>query len=103
MLVVPTVATPSQALTVLLGGQSCSIKIFQKSTGMYLNLSVSDTPIVSGAICLDGVRIVRDAYLGFVGDLAFFDTQGDNDPTYDGLGVRYFLIYLEASDIAGDV
>lgn len=103
MLIVPTVATPSQVLTVLLGGQSCSIKIFQKTTGLYMDLAVSDVPIVSGCVCLNGERIVRDSYLGFIGDLGFVDTQGSADPAYDGLGDRYLLVYLEASDITADV
>jgi hypothetical protein len=42
---------------------------------------------------------VRSAYLGFVGDLCFFDTQGTEDPTSPGLGTRYLFVYLEAADL----
>jgi hypothetical protein len=37
---------------------------------------------------------VRDEYLGFIGDLAFFDTQGMTDPDWTGLGSRYILGYF---------
>ena len=43
---------------------------------------------------------IRDSpYLGFVGDLMFADTQGASDSSYDGLGTRYLLVYLEVSDL----
>jgi hypothetical protein len=43
--------------------------------------------------------MVRETYLGFIGDLSFTDTQGTSDPVYTGLGSRFVLLYLEASDL----
>lgn len=100
MLVIPLAATPSQKLNALLASQNCQIKVYQKTTGLYLDLSINDAPVKSGILCLDRVLLIRHAYLGFVGDLCFFDTQGTSDPTYDGLGARYQLVYLEASDLS---
>jgi len=104
MLVIPTQPLPAQSLAVVLGNQACRISMAQKSTGMFLDLYVNDTLIIGGVLCLVGVKIVRDAYLGFIGDLAFFDTQPDAPPlvvgtppdqiTSAGLGSRYFLAYL---------
>ena len=99
MQIVPLAAIPSPKVSILLGGQNCQIKVYQKTTGVYLNLSVNNTQVVSGVICRDRVAIVRDAYLGFVGDLSFFDTQGTSDPDYTGFGSRFQLVYLEASDL----
>jgi len=99
MKTVPLSAVPSQTLNVILGGQNCTLKVFQKSTGVFVDVSVNNAPIVHGVIGLDRVRIVRYAYRGFIGDLAFIDTQGKNDPDYKGFGTRYFLMYLEASDL----
>ena len=96
MLIIPTVATPAQTLTVTLANQPCSISIYQKSTGLYIDLYVNGVLIIGGVICLDAVKIVRDAYFGFVGDLAFFDTQTASDPDYTGLGSQFVLAYLEA-------
>jgi hypothetical protein len=99
MLTIPLQATPSQSLSVLLAGQNCQINVYQKSTGMYLDLYVSNSPIITATICLDRVRMVRETYLGFIGDLSFVDTQGASDPVYTGLGSRFVLLYLEASDL----
>lgn len=96
---IPITATPSQKLTVLLGGQQCQISVYQKSTGVFLDLSVNNAPIVTAIICLDRVKLVRYAYLGFIGDLSFIDTQGTSDPDYSGFGSRYQLLYLQASDL----
>lgn len=100
MQVIPLSAVPSQALSVLLAGQNCQIKVYQKTTGLYLDFSMNDAPVKSGVLCLDRVQLIRHAYLGFIGDLTFFDTQGVSDPAYTGLGSRWQLAYLEAADLA---
>lgn len=100
MQTIPIADVSSQTLSVQLGGQSCSISIYLKSTGLFCNLSVANALIIGGVICQNVNRIVRDAYLGFVGDLVFVDTQGIADPTSPGLGSRYFLVYLDPADIA---
>ena len=68
-------------------------------TPVFIDLEVNNAPIISGVICLNGVKIVRDAYLGFIGDLAFYDTQGSTDPVYSGFGTRYILVYLAPGDL----
>jgi hypothetical protein len=100
MLIVPLASVPSQSLTCLLGGQNCQINVYQKSTGLYLDLAVNDAPIVSTIIAVDRTLLVRESYLGFIGDIAFFDTQGYADPQYTGLGARWLLAYLTAADLA---
>lgn len=99
MLIVPTQPHPSQVITITLASQPCMINIYQKSTGLYIDLYLNSAPIVTGVICENANRIVRDAYFGFVGDLMFVDTQDSADPTYDGLGTRYLLFYVEESDL----
>lgn len=100
MQVVPLVAVPSQKLQALLGGQVCQISVYQKSTGLFIDLYVNDVLIIGGVICQNDNRIVRSVYLGFIGDLAFTDTQGSDDPDYTGLGTRWQLCYIEAADLA---
>lgn len=92
--IIPLLATPSQTLSVRLGAQACRVHVYQKTTGLFLDLYVNDTLVVGGVIARNGARIVRDAYLGFVGDLAFSDTQGAEDPQYAGLGTRWVLAYV---------
>jgi hypothetical protein len=102
---VPTTEAPAQAITITLGGQACLINLRTKSI-MVPVLSPGETPtdpphyenanpcfvdvyvgsgadlIVGGVYVRHGSLIVRDVYLGFIGDLAIFDTSGaDEDPT----------------------
>ena len=99
MLEVPIQATPSQVVNIAIGGQACALNVYAKSAGVFMDVYVSGSLIVGGVICQNFNRIVRDAYLGFVGDFSWWDTQGSSDPTYDGFGTRYVLTYLEASDL----
>lgn len=120
MQMIPLQAAPSQTINVSLGGQSCTINVYQKGilppftpagatspnvyllpAVVYLDLYVANTLILGGIRCMNGVVIVRDAYLGFIGDLVFYDTQGSTDPVYTGLGARYVLTYLSPGDIPG--
>jgi hypothetical protein len=93
--IIPLLATNSQTLSVRLGGQPCRIHVYQKSTGLYLDLYVADVLTLGGVACRNGVGIVRDAYFGFVGDLLFADTQGSSDPEASGLGTRWVLAYVD--------
>jgi len=86
MLIVPLQAVPNQAFRVQLNNQQCQFNI-------------DNSPMVMGVICQRANRIVRDAYLGFLGDLMWIDTQGTNDPEYSGIGSRYVLAYLFPDEI----
>ncbi len=103
MLIVPLQAVANQAVTVNLGGQACQMNVYAKTIGkdvlLFLDLLVNNSAIVSGVICEDRNRLVRDSYLGFVGDLSFVDLQGTADPDFTQLNSRFMLMYLEASDL----
>jgi hypothetical protein len=90
---IPLSSVSSQTFNVQLGTQSCLINVYQKSTGLYFDLTLNSNQIISSMICLNLVGLVRESYLGFTGQLFFFDTQGTDDPDYTGLGTRYILVY----------
>lgn len=93
LLQIPLVAAPSQVTAVLLGTQQCRTAVYQKRTGLFLDLFVNDRAVALGVICRDRVWLIRDPYLGFVGDLAFVDLQGASDPDYTGLANRFQLVW----------
>lgn len=99
MQIVPLQPIPNQTLQVLLGNQSCVLDIQQNPFGVFINVSVGDTLIIGGVICENLNRIVRSAYLGFVGDFVFIDMQGTADPVYTGLGDQFQLVYLDESEV----
>lgn len=90
---IPLIAAPWQTMTVQLGEQSCRLDVRQRRTGLFVDLYVRDQPVCEGVKALDRVRLVRDTYLGFTGDLWFIDTQGASDPQYEGLGSRWLLLW----------
>lgn len=100
--IVPLNPVPAQRLGVTLGGQVCEIVLQQKANGLFMDLYVGDELIIAGVICQNQNRLVRYAYLGFVGDLIFFDTdtQAPRNPVYSGLGARWQLAYLTAEELA---
>lgn len=97
MQIIPLQPVPAQTLSVLLAGQQCKISVYQKTTGLYIDLSMGGALVVSAVLCRDRQRIVRQAYHGFAGELSFADTQGKSDPDYTGLGGRFLLTYIEAA------
>lgn len=99
MLLIPLAADPSQILEVTLNGQQCTISVEQHFYGLYINISLNGSFLLGGQICENLNRIVRSAYYGFIGDLAFVDTQGTSDPVYTGLGTRFQLVYLSPADV----
>ncbi|MDV2861859.1 phage baseplate plug family protein [Phytobacter ursingii] len=99
MMTVGLQAVKSQTVLVTLGGQQCTIRLIQRASFLYMDLSVNDTPIFQGVPCLYGNKLIRYAYLGFKGDLVFIDSQGDSDPSYDGLGGRFILYYIEENEL----
>lgn len=94
MQIVPTQAVANQQLQVQLGAQACTLVIYQYAYGLFMDVYVGANLIIAGVICENLNKIVRDAYLGFVGDFCFFDTEGTSDPVYTGLGSRFLLLYL---------
>ena len=93
MQIIPLNSVASQSFNVQLGSQNCSINLYQKSNGLYFDLAIDDNTIVESMICLNNVGLVRESYLGFIGQLVFVDIQGTDDPYYTGLGLRYLLTY----------
>ncbi|WP_205954260.1 phage baseplate plug family protein [Pantoea stewartii] len=90
----------AQELTVRLGDQNVTLRIYQRTTGLYVDIGLGDLWIAQGVICINGNRLVRYSYLGFKGDLFFADLKGSSDPTYDGLGDRYVLFYATADEMS---
>lgn len=99
MRIVPLQAVPSQVVTVTLGNQVTQISVYQRAYGLFVDVSVNNALIIGGVLAENLNRIVRTLYLGFVGDFCFIDNQGTSDPVYTGLGARFSLAYLEATDL----
>lgn len=100
MQTIPLQPVPTQATKVVLGGQNVQLLIYQKPQGVFVDINADGTDIVVGVIARDAVPLMCRDYLGFIGNLLFVDTQGNADPSYDGLGSRFSLVYLTAEENA---
>ena len=95
---IPIQPIPSQLVKVVLGGQNVQIFIYQKDQGLFVDINSDGVDIVVGVIARDAVPIICREYMGFIGNILFVDTQGGSDPTYNGLGSRFSLVYLTADE-----
>lgn len=102
--VVPLTEAPYQSVSIGLGGQQCIINIYTKSINVpiapsrsiatdpnptyentnpvFVDLYVNDVLVIGGVIARNGVGIVYDAYLGFLGELSFNDLSGEGADPY---------------------
>jgi len=99
MLVVPTQAVPSQSLQTQVANQPTQLNIYQYAYGLFADILVGGSLLLGGVLCLNACVLLRDQYWGYSGDFCFFDTQGNSDPLYTGLGARWQLLYLAPGDL----
>ena len=93
--IVPIQSLASQNLNTIINGQLICIDLYQRSTGLFMDVWLKNQRVVAGAICQNANPILHAPYLGLGGDFFFLDLQGNSDPTYDALGSRYILIYAD--------
>lgn len=83
---IPVSAIPNQFITTTIDGVTWSITLETRLGNIYISLSTKDGDVISNRVCRDRVSVGG----GFV----FVDTEGKQDPIYDGLGVRYLLLNI---------
>lgn len=98
--VIPLSAIAAQSVNVVVSQQVLRLDIRQRSTGLFIDVWCNGVQVLCGVLCRDRTWIVRDGYFGLPGDFAFLDVEGTSDPSYDGLGARYVLTYVEGQDAA---
>lgn len=100
-IVVPLQPIANQAVTTALNNQDVQLNVYQKSTGLYVDLYMNNNPVptMAGMLGYNLRPMILSAYLGFVGELVFIDIEGDLDPYYTGLGTRFNLVYLLPSEL----
>jgi len=90
----------AQEVSVNLGGQAVTLRIVQRSTGLFMDIGVGSIWIAQGVLCLNCNKLVRYPYLKFKGELFFADVKGSLDPVYDELGTRFKLFYATDEEMA---
>lgn len=118
MQVIPLSAVASQTRQFVVAGQNCQLSVYTNDGYDYadatlqtpkpyiaIDFAYNGIPVTNTQNCLVLARLLKNRqYLGFVGDFMFVDTQAPtgssgSDPEWEGLGTRWLLLYLEASDL----
>ena len=103
MLEIPIQPVPSQLVKAVLASQNCQISIYQKAQGVFVDLNSNGSDIEIATLAHDIVALNSRVYSSFIGNLLFLDSQGNDDPTYTGFGIRFHLLYLTAAEFAAIV
>lgn len=90
---------PRQTVQVQLDNQATQINVYQTAYGLFVDVLLNGTAVISGVIAENLNRIIRSAYLGYSGDLVFVDLAGSSDPIYTGIGTRFVLVYFSAAEL----
>ena len=99
MQIIPLQPVENQSIFATLGGQNVQSNVYQKTTGLFVDVFVANSLVLGGVSAQNARPLILTPYLGFIGDLVWIDNQGSSDPVYTGVGSRYSLVYLEAGDI----
>lgn len=104
MLEISITQSKSQRFQVQLENVNCTIKLSQRTSGLFLDLYANGNAVCLGIMCENANRLVRYDYLraqtGFKGELFFTDSNGTSNPEYSELGTRYKLYYLTSAELA---
>jgi len=90
----------AQEVSITLDGQAMTLRIVQRSTGLFMDVGIDNRWIAQGVLCLNCNKIIRYPYLKIRGELFFADIKGNLDPCYDELGSRFKLFYATAEEMA---
>lgn len=90
---IPLIPTPSQSMTCPIAGLQCRIWLRQLSTGLYMDLTAGQIPLLRGILCQNKTDLIRNPASPLPGKLYFTDTQGTDDPSFPDLGSRFLLYY----------
>ena len=101
---IPLQAVPNQTVAVQLGGQNVNLNVYTTSRwGLFMDVYSGGSAIATGVSCQNLDPVINAPYLGFAGDFVWLDNTGNGtNPTYDGIGTDYSLIYLTAADLASE-
>ncbi|MGL4756296.1 MAG: hypothetical protein ACRCXB_28415 [Aeromonadaceae bacterium] len=94
--IIPIRAVPSQTVQITLAGQPVTLYLRQLGGRQYISVSWAGTVLCETVLMVNRSAIIRAAYTGFVGDIAVYDTQGDDAPEYTGWGSRWLLLFNDA-------
>ena len=104
MIEIPLTSSPDQELQIDLGGQACTIRVFERAGFMYMDLTVRRTKILKGALCQPTTPVIPETITGFSGQFYVIDgmaaTAGSQEsPAFAEWGTRYKLYCIPDDEL----
>lgn len=90
---VPLFQEPSQFISVDIDGANYGIKTRQLAGRQYISISKNSETLCSNVMLSDRRWVIYAKYKEIGGDFMPIDTQGNDNPTYDGWNDRYVLVF----------
>lgn len=90
---IPLRPIPSQVVQVSLADQPVTLYLRELGGRQYLSASWSGVVLCESVQLVNRSAVIRAPYTGFIGDIAVYDTQGDEAPQFTGWGDRWRLIF----------
>lgn len=91
ILTIPLLEATNQTFTVKIDDKDCSIRLYESSGYLYMDLIITFESYTYGAVCLNNTPIKIDRQSILKSTLYFEDVEGSSDPLLIGLGTRYLL------------
>ncbi len=92
--IIPLKNIPNQKLAVVLAGQNCLLRLYQRKDSLFLDLTVNSKVIVTAALCGVNRDLIGSSHPDFIGTLFFADLSGyKQKPVYELLNTRFLLCY----------
>ena len=98
MLKIPLSQDKDQSFNITLAEQNCFMRVYEAGDGaMYMDLSVQDRTVVTGARCVYGIFVLLYRQMLFKGNFLFV-TIDKKDPQSKDFGINTKLFYVEDDD-----
>lgn len=95
---IPLTAIPFQTVNAVVNGQNYRITVRQLGVALFTSLMVDGAQVTSNVIASVNSGLIPHAQTLANTQIYWVDTQGADNPRYDGLGDRWRLIF-EANDV----
>lgn len=98
MKVIPLIDSPHQLFNILLDEQEITMRLYQRNSSLYIDITKGDECVCYGQKCISGRSIITFSQNIFKGSLHFIDIITNGNPLYNTLNSQHFLIFLSEDE-----
>jgi len=92
---IPLSAIPFQRVSCVINARSVEIEVRQQGSSLFTSVVVDGVQITRSTRAVNGGELFPWTFQNRPADIRWTDTQGDDDPQFEGLGSRWLLAYEE--------